>query len=346
MTHRGDSFLRRLAALAICGVAVTAIAMDVPSHHTGDGFRNLEPFHRAGPLVTVPFFVRRVVGSLFPRPGAARLLSNDGAWLRDNARHSAPSVTWMGHASVLVQMDHVTLLTDPIWSATASPLPWLGPRRFVPPPMPIYALPPIDAVLISHSHYDHLDLPTLRALAARGATRFLVPLRVGEILRAEGIGPIEELDWWESTTVGDVTVTCVPARHWSQRGLGDLDRTLWAGWVAVGPTRRFWFAGDTGYTRSFVDIGERFGPFDLAALPIGAYSPPAMMQPVHLDPEEALQAGLDARATTLLGVHYGTFDLTDEPLDEPPRRFHAAAVQRGIEAARIWTPAIGETRSW
>jgi N-acyl-phosphatidylethanolamine-hydrolysing phospholipase D len=346
MTHRGDSFLRQLAAVAICGLAATAIAMDVPSHHTSDGFRNLEPFHRAGPLVTVPFFVRRVVGAFFPRPGAPRLASNDGAWLRDNARHSAPSVTWMGHASVLVQMDHVTLLTDPIWSATASPVSWLGPRRFVPPPMPIYALPPIDAVLISHSHYDHLDLPTLRALAAHGTTRFLVPLRVGEILRAEGIGPTEEFDWWESTTVGDVTVTCVPARHWSQRGIGDLDRTLWAGWVAIGPTRRFWFAGDTGYTRSFVDIGERLGPFGLAALPIGAYSPPAMMQPVHLDPEEALQAGLDARAGTLLGVHYGTFDLTDEPLDEPPRRFHAAAAQRGIEAARIWTPAIGETRSW
>jgi N-acyl-phosphatidylethanolamine-hydrolysing phospholipase D len=338
--------LRRLAAVVICVIEATAIAMDVPAHHTDGGFRNIEPFRRAGPLVTIPFFVRRAFGAFFDRHGAPRLVPNDGAWLRDNARHSAPSVTWMGHASVLVQMDHVTLLTDPIWSATASPVSWLGPRRFVPPPMPIAALPPIDAVLVSHSHYDHLDLPTLRALAARGTSRFLVPLRVGQILREEGIGGVEELDWWESRTVGDLTVTCVPARHWSQRGIGDLDRTLWAGWVAVGPTHRFWFAGDTGYTRSFTEIGERLGPFDLAAIPIGAYSPPAMMQAVHVDPEEALQAGVDAHATNLLGIHYGTFDLTDEPLDEPPRRFHAAAAQRGIDAARIWTPPVGETRAW
>ena len=333
-------------AIAICVVQASATAMDVPAHRSDGRFENLEPFQRPGPLVTVPFFVRQAIGAFFPRPGAPALVRNDGAWLRDNARHSAPSVTWMGHASVLVQMDHTTLLTDPIWSATASPLSWLGPRRFVPPPMPIEALPAIDAVLISHSHYDHLDLPTLRALAARGTTRFLVPLGVGEILRDAGVGPAEELDWWESRTVGGVTVTCVPARHWSQRGIGDLNRTLWSGWVVVGPTHRFWFAGDTGYTRSFADIGERFGPFDLAAIPIGAYSPPAMMQPVHLDPEEAVQAGLDARASSLLGIHYGTFDLTDEPLDEPPRRFHAAAAQRGIDGGRIWTPAIGETRSW
>ncbi len=295
--------------------------------------------------MTVPFFVRRIAGALLPRSGAPRLVATDGTWLRDNARHSVPSVTWMGHAGVLVQMDHVTLLTDPIWSDTASPISWLGPRRFVPPPLPIAELPPIDAIVISHSHYDHLDLETLRALSARG-TRFLVPLRVGAILRAAGIGPVEELDWWESATVRDVVITCVPARHWSQRGLGDMNRTLWAGWVAKGPSRAFWFAGDTGYTRLFRDIGDRLGPFDLVALPIGAYDPPAMMQPVHMNPEEAVQAGVDVGAQRLLGVHYGTFDLTDEPLGEPPRRFHAAAARRGIAATQIWTPAIGETRTW
>src|SRR5262249_48674484 len=156
----------------------------------------------------------------------------------------------------------------------------------------------------------------------------------GEILRAQHIGPVEELDWWQSRTVGGVTITCVPARHWSQRGLGDMNRTLWAGWVAVGPTRRFWFAGDTGYSRLLAEIGERLGPFDLAALPIGAYDPPAMMHPVHLNPEEAVEAGLDARAERMLGIHYGTFDLTDEPPDEPPRRFHDAALRRGIDAGR------------
>jgi len=332
-------------ALALGALTRAAFAMEAPPHHTAHGFRNLEPYERPGLTVTLPFFLRRAVGSVFSRSGAPNLVANDGVWLRDNARHSTPSATWMGHASVLVQMDHVTILTDPIWSETASPISWLGPRRFVPPPMPISALPMIDAVLVSHSHYDHLDLPTLKTLAALG-TRFLVPLRVGEILRAEGIGPVEELDWWESRTVGPVTITCVPARHWSQRGVGDMNRTLWSGWVVSGPTRRFWFAGDTGYSRLFGEIGERLGPFDLAAVPIGAYDPPAMMQPVHLNPEEALQAGLDARAERLLGMHYGTFDLTDEPLDEPPRRFQAAALRQGIAPARVWTPAIGETRGW
>ena len=322
-----------------------ATAMQRPAHHTADGFVNVDPWERAGPLVTVPFFARRIVGALLPRSGAPRVVAPDAAWLRDNARHSLPSATWMGHASVLVQMDHVTLLTDPIWSDTASPIPWLGPRRFVSPPLPVAELPPIDAVVISHSHYDHLDLPTLRALATRG-TRFLVPLRVGAILRAAGVGPVDELDWWESRTIGDVVITCVPARHWSQRGLGDMNRTLWAGWVARGPTRPFWFAGDTGYTRLFAEIGERLGPVDLAAVPIGAYDPPAMMQPVHLNPEEAVQAGLDVRAQRLLGIHYGTFDLTDEPLGDPPRRFHAEAARRGMDDARIWTPPIGEIRAW
>jgi N-acyl-phosphatidylethanolamine-hydrolysing phospholipase D len=332
-------------AILLVAAATWAPAMPHPAHHTADGFTNLEPYERAGPLVTVPFFARRVAGALFPRSGAPRLVTPDAAWLRDNARHSVPSVTWMGHAGVLVQMDHVTLLTDPIWSDTASPISWLGPRRFVPPPLPIAELPAVDAVLVSHAHYDHLDLATLRSLAARG-TRFLVPLRVGEILRPAGIGPVEELDWWESRAVGDVVVTCVPARHWSQRGLGDMNRTLWAGWVARGPTRAFWFAGDTGYTRLFAEIGDRLGPFDLAALPIGAYDPPAMMQPVHLNPEEAVQAGVDARADRLLGIHYGTFDLTDEPLGDPPRRFHAEAARRGMDGARIWTPAVGEIRVW
>ena len=339
------SLLARSILVVLILIGDGALAMQRPAHHTADGFTNLEPYDRPGPFVTVPFFARRVAGSLLPRAGAARLVTTDGSWLRDNARHSIPSVTWMGHAGVLVQMDHVTLLTDPIWSDTASPISWLGPRRFVPAPLPLAALPPIDGVVISHSHYDHLDLATLRALSDRG-TRFFVPLRVGAILRRHGIGPIDELDWWESRTLGDVTITCVPARHWSQRGIGDMNRTLWAGWVVHGPTRRFWFAGDTGATRVFDEIGERLGPFDLAAVPIGAYDPPAMMQPVHLNPEEAVQAGVDAGADRLLGIHYGTFDLTDEPLQDPPRRFRAEAARRGMDAARIWTPAIGEIRTW
>lgn len=319
--------------------------MERRAHHTRGGFRNAARIERGGVGVVVPFFFRRMLGLSRHRPGAAPVVANDGAYLRANARGSTPTVTWIGHATVLVQMDAVTFLTDPIWSPVASPLSFVGPRRFAPPALALADLPPLDFVLISHNHYDHLDLPTLRRLAATG-TRFLVPLKVGALLRSAGIERVDELDWWDGVRVGAVEVHCVPSQHWSGRMLLDMGATLWAGWVAAGPTRRFYFAGDTGYFDGFREIGRRLGPFGLAALPIGAYEPAAMMRAVHTNPEEALQGGLDAGAATMLGIHYGTFDLTDEPLDEPPRRFHVAAARRGVEPARVWTPPAGETRGW
>jgi N-acyl-phosphatidylethanolamine-hydrolysing phospholipase D len=319
-------------------------AMNRPAHHGNGRFRNDEPLDRGGISVTAPFLLRRFVGFWRERTGAPASIANDGAFLRENARHSEPTVTWIGHATVLVQMDHVTFLTDPIWSAKPFPVSFMGPKRFAAPPLALADLPPIHFVLISHNHYDHLDLPTLRTLSVAG-TRFLVPLGVGALLRDAGIGPIDELDWWDTRELDGISIHCVPARHWSGRTLSDDSATLWAGWVALGKSRRFYFAGDSGYFAGFSEIGRRLGPFGLAALPIGAYDPPAMMRAVHLDPEEALQAGLDVQAERLLGIHYGTFDLTDEPLDEPPRRFRAAAVRRGM-AERVWTPALGETLRW
>ena len=319
---------------------------DRPAHHTRGGFRNVVALPRPGLDVTVPFFLRRALGTLRGRSGAPPAVANDGAFLRENARHSAPTVTWIGHATVLVQMDHVTFLTDPIWSSTASPLALLGPRRFAPPALVFADLPPIDFVLVSHNHYDHLDLATLRRLAATGRTRFLVPLRVGELLGRAGIAPVDELDWWDARSVAGVEVHFVPSQHWSGRGLTDQSATLWGGWVVVGPTRRFYFAGDTGYFAGFSDIGRRLGPFGLAALPIGAYEPTAMMRAVHLDPEEAVRAALDLGARHTVAMHWGTFDLTDEPPDEPPRRFRAAAEAAHLGPDRAWVLAVGETRRW
>jgi N-acyl-phosphatidylethanolamine-hydrolysing phospholipase D len=319
--------------------------MDRPAHHGNGRFRNPVPIDRRGFGVLAPFLARRLAGFWRARSGAPPRVANDGAFLRENARHSEPTVTWIGHATVLVQMDHLTFLTDPIWSENAFPVSFMGPKRFVPPGLALDALPPIDFVLISHNHYDHLDLPTLRRLAA-GGTRFLVPLGDAELLRDAGIGPVDELDWWDSREVSGVEVHCVPSQHWSGRRLTDDNASLWSGWVVAGPTRRFYFAGDSGYFPGFAEIGKRLGPFGLAALPIGAYDPPAMMRAVHLDPEEALQAGLDVGADRMLGIHYGTFDLTDEPLDEAPRRFHAEATRRGLDPERLWTPPLGETRRW
>ncbi|MEM7436754.1 MAG: MBL fold metallo-hydrolase [Myxococcota bacterium] len=293
----------------------------------------------------VPFFVRRVLGSFVDRPGAPTLVENDGASLRDAHGSNAATVTWVGHATLLVQMDGVTFLTDPTWSETASPVSFAGPRRFVPPGLAMDDLPKIDFVVVSHNHYDHLDLATLAALAERDPdTVFLVPLANAELLRENGVDRVVELDWGQARDVGGVRVYALPAQHWSKRGLGDDREALWASWGVVGPTRRFYFSGDTGFFDGFSKIGEVLGPFDLAAVPIGAYEPREMMRWSHTNPEEAVQAAVDVRAKRAVAIHFGTFDLSDEPLDEPPRRFKAAAAETPLGDEGSWVLSIGETR--
>ena len=195
------------------------------------------------------------------------------------------------------------------------------------------------------NHYDHLDLDTLEALARRGPeTRFLVPLENAALLRSRGIERVEELDWGDTAVHEEVVVRCLPAQHWSLRGITDERRALWASWAVTGPDRRFYFGGDTGYFSGFAEIGAAFGPFDLAAVPIGAYEPSVIMRPSHLDPEQAAQASVDVRARRTLGIHFGGFDLSDEPLDEPPRRFRAAAREAGFAPDDVWILSVGETR--
>jgi N-acyl-phosphatidylethanolamine-hydrolysing phospholipase D len=337
---------RAILAPAVIAAALMGLLMGSPRRSSagaprdGDRFVNLAgPRPLAGAGEMIPFFLRKAWTTLVPRSGAAQRVSYDPEALRHN-----PSVTWIGHATFLVRMDGVVFLTDPMFSDRASPVSFAGPQRLVPPGVPLDQLPPLDFVTISHDHYDHADLPSIAALAARGIP-FIVPLGLGALVRAAG-GTATELDWWDEARVGPVHVYCVPAQHFSGRALGDHNQRLWAGWVVVGPTRRFYHAGDTGYFDGFRDIGDRFGPIDLAALPIGAYDPPSIMHVVHMNPEEAIQAALDLRASTVVGMHYGTFDLTDEAPDEPPRRFHAEATRRALEPVAAWTLNIGETRDW
>ena len=282
-----------------------------------------DPGSRAGLRVALPFFARRMSASRRRRAGAAPRVDHDPEALGRN-----PGLTWIGHATFFVRMDGAAFVTDPMFSPRASPLSFAGPRRLVAPGVPLDALPRVDFALVSHDHYDHADLESLRVLAARG-TRFVVPLGLGDLVRAAG-GDAVELDWWEQAEVSGVRVHCVPAQHFSGRSLTDHNRRLWAGWVVEGPSRRFYHAGDTGY---------------FAALPVGAYLPSAMMRPVHLDPEEAVQAALDVGARHAVAMHFGTFDLTDEPLDEPPVRFRAEADRRGL-GPRAWVLRVGETRAW
>lgn len=297
--------------------------------------------------VRFPFILRRLGTYFRSGDGAPLRVANDGAFLRENARHSKPTVTWIGHATLLVQVEHVTFLTDPTWSKRPSPVPGVGPKRFVAPGLEFDDLPPVDFVLISHNHYDHLDLPTLRALAQRDAdTVFFVPLGNGDLLRSQGITQVRELDWGQTATYKGATIHCLPSQHWSKRSLTDDRMALWSSWAVTGNERRFYFAGDTGYFPGFEDIGRKLGPFDLAAVPIGAYEPRAMMRESHLNPEEAVRAAQDLRAERALAIHFGTFDLSDEPLDEPPRRFRDAAADTELGDAGAWLLNIGETREF
>jgi N-acyl-phosphatidylethanolamine-hydrolysing phospholipase D len=335
------------ASFAITEPAMSDVSLMRPPHHVDGGFINPSTgAHKDPPIgVAVPFFFRRITNSLFGGDVIApELVENDGAFLRSNAEHSVPTVTWVGHSTLLVQMGHVTFLTDPVWSDTASPLP-VGPRRYVEPGLRIDELPDIDFVVVSHNHYDHMDVDTLVEFSDRGVP-VLVPLENAYILERNGIETAVEFDWWESKEIAGVTVHCVPAHHWSRRGLNDMNRSLWSGWAVTAPDRTFYFAGDTGSFDGFTQIRERLGPVDLAAVPIGAYEPRVMMKPAHLNPEEAMDAVLALGAKRSVAIHFGTFDLTDEPVDEPPDRYRAASLAANRSPEQDWILDVGETRRW
>ena len=268
----------------------------------------------------------------------------DVAALRNN--HHAATVTWIGHSTLLVQLDGVNLLTDPTWSQRLGPLSGtVGVRRFTPPGLAFEDLPPIDAVLISHDHYDHLDEPTVRRLAKAFNPLFVVPLGIKAWLADRGITNVTELDWGESVSLKGLHIVCAPAQHGSGRSLADGGRRLWSSWAVIG-SKRFYFGGDSGYASHFELIGHTLGPFDLAALPVGSYTPRIIAKPVHLSPEEALQAWKDLRATAFIGIHWGTFKLAREPYDEPPRRIAAEVARLGLDPSKIWLPKPGETLNW
>jgi L-ascorbate metabolism protein UlaG (beta-lactamase superfamily) len=318
-----------------------------PAHHRARGFANLNPdYERPGFWTRWAFFASRIWSSIVaPRRANFPLVAADAATLRANP--GPPMVTWIGHATLLVQLEGVNILTDPQWSERASPVGFAGPRRVTPPGMALETLPTIHAVVISHDHYDHLDLATVTRLAATHRPQFLVPLGMKAWFTASGIDRVDELDWWESRPVRGLTITALPVQHWSQRAPWDLNRRLWAGWAIVGQERRAFFAGDTGYySPIFHEIGERLGPFDLAAVAIGAYEPPRIMKHTHTTPEESLQIFADVRARRFLAIHWGTFDLADEPLDEPPRRLRAEAERLGLGDGTVWVLKHGETRRW
>jgi L-ascorbate metabolism protein UlaG (beta-lactamase superfamily) len=319
-----------------------------PWHHTASGFRNPpgSPSAGGGFGAWTSFFWRRFNGrDEVPLPEGHVLSQAEALDGVLDRRGDGDRLTWLGHASFLLRLDGRIILTDPYLSDYASPLPPLGPKRFAPPGLPVGRLPPIDLLLLSHGHYDHLDLPTVEALAGKERTEVVVPLGLGGYFAARGYPRVRELDWYQELHSGDLRITALPAIHFSKRTLFDRNRTLWTGYALQGRSRRVYFAGDTAYGPIFGELGRQVAPFDLALLPIGAYEPRLLMQGSHATPEEALRIARDLDARRIVGMHWGTIRLTDEPPFEPPVRFRAAAKAAGYGEDAAWLMRIGETRA-
>ncbi|SNR78547.1 L-ascorbate metabolism protein UlaG, beta-lactamase superfamily [Haloechinothrix alba] len=252
----------------------------------------------------------------------------------------AASWTWIGHASYLVRIGGLCVLTDPVWSARIPGTP----PRLTPPGLPWNDLPPIDAVVISHDHYDHLDAPTLRRLPR--STPILVGAGLGRWFRLRGFHAVTELEWWEHTEIAGVRFDFTPTHHWSRRGLFDTCASLWGGWVITAPDgTRTYHAGDSGYGHRFVEVGERYPGIGVAMMPIGAYEPRWFMRYVHMTPAESVRAVADLGAHTMACMHWGTFVLTKEPVDEPLQLVRKEWAAAGGDPANLWSLAVGETRS-
>jgi N-acyl-phosphatidylethanolamine-hydrolysing phospholipase D len=352
-------------AAACCALALHANPYYDSSkpHHTPQGFRNVTGAQVSKPFSwllrwrfeqwrdDVPQPARQATPMTLPQLQLLKANTQPARRMgAQAARAPVPSATWIGHATVLVQSGGLNILTDPIFSDRASPVTFFGPRRAQPPGIAIADLPPIDVVVVSHNHYDHLDRLSAVQLNERsgGRTLFLVPLGIGPFLLRQGITNVVELDWWDVHRHEGVEFHLVPVQHWSARGLHDRNDTLWGGWAVFAPDLRWYFSGDAGYSRHFAETRERLSSrerdgalFDLALLAIGAYEPRWFMREQHMNPAEAVQAHKDLAARRSLGMHWGTFQLTDEPLDQPPQDLAAARQAQGVGEQDFFVLPIG-----
>lgn len=310
-------------------------------HFNGEKFVNYNPVERPGVIKALTYFLTTKLpqwdvwteNKAYPKPP----LRVDSGNLR---------ITFINHASVLIQMDHLNILTDPIWSKRCSPVSWAGPERHRPPGIALENLPPVDVILISHNHYDHLDLPTLKRLAATHHPKIITGLGNKALLEREGIGNVREIDWGDQIELTkEVTVHGLPARHFSNRGMFDQDATLWLSFVIEGPAGKVYFAGDSGFGSHFEKAGQQFGPFRLALLPIGAYLPRWFMQDIHMSPEEAVRAHQLLKAFTSVSIHFGTFQISMESQNQPVEELRQALKKVKGAPPRFWTLDHGESRA-
>ncbi len=287
------------------------------SHHSPEGFTNATPVaHQPGDVKR--WRNERKAAGLPHPPDAGYAAFIEQWWQKAEIAGDSDGLWWLGHASILLRLQGQYLLADPIFSQRASPVRFAGPRRRTPPALTVADIPQLDAILISHNHYDHLDVWTLRALLRRFPdVKFFVPLGLANIVRRLGARNVAELDWWQSMTFQGVAYTAVPAQHWSMRTFWDRNRSLWCGWVIESHAGRFWFAGDTGYTPELLAIPQRLGVLDAVALPVGAYAPRWFMSINHMDPQSAVALWQQMGKPLAFPVHWGVFELADESLDQP-----------------------------
>jgi len=345
---------RGLKKALVLGPNETPDRVTSGAHHApGGGFQNPWPDSGAPGVREVARMMTELWGrGRPPTPPRGTFPTATPAIAYPRGRAAEFSATWIGHSTVLLQLGALNVLTDPVFCERAFPVQWLGPRRVMEPALSIEQLPALDVVLLSHNHYDHLDKSAVRQIArAHPRATWVVPLKLGAYIRAWGVREIVELDWWQQASIGPVRVTATPARHMSARRLGDRNRTLWCGFALEAAGVRVFFAGDTAYHPEFGEVGARCGPFDFVMIPIGAYEPRWFMQLVHVNPEEAVRIYTDllaahphAPAPLMLTIHWGTFRLTTEAMDDPPRRAAARWRESGLDADRLWVARFGETR--
>ncbi|MCW8911500.1 MAG: MBL fold metallo-hydrolase [Gammaproteobacteria bacterium] len=347
--------MNRLFTLIILAFCLLASCANNPHydaskpHHTKSGFKNIYYQNDKGLWDFIKWRWERLFKTI---PDASeydfKIDTNNHQIIYDD--NDQTRVSWIGHATFLIQFSGLNILTDPQFSDRSSPVSWAGPKRVVPPAIKLQDLPEIDVVIISHDHYDSLDVPSIIQLARHNQQRtltFIVPLGLKAWFDELDLPALQvvELDWSNSTNIKGVTFTAEPAQHWSKRSLFDTFSRLWASWVIAADKGKIFFAGDTGYAKHFKQMGDQYQGFDLALLPIGAYEPRWFMQSHHVNPDEAVQIHKDIRSEYSIGMHWGTFILTDEPLTEPPLKLAEALNKHRIPASAFEVYRHGETRN-
>ena len=352
-SDRNPAFIRKAGIIFVIIFMTGCSSSSLPEkwaegklkHHTRNGFRNY-PVIPDPPPVGAAFYFRRVLGSfILPDVPDDHYLSEKDSISQFQQLNGQNSITWLGHATFLIRINGITILTDPFLSEYASPFWIIGPRRYVQPGISLDNLPPIDMIIVSHNHFDHLDAETIESLQGKENIHVFIPLGLKPFFRDRGYTNVQELDWNKSSSYGGIELTALPAVHFSGRGSNDKNKTLWCSWSISSQSGKVFFSGDTSYSPTiFKTIGKKNGPYDLAIISIGAYKTRKYGPASHLTPEEAVKVAIETKSNVAVAMHWGTIELSDEPPWEPPVRFKKAAQENGISFDQTWVMKIGETR--